>query len=45
MKTQIRIASLSLLTILCLMLAVTPAMAGTVYTNGPIGFDSSLWCK
>ena len=31
MKT--RIASLSLLTICCLMLAVAPAMAGTAYTN------------
>ena len=40
-----RTTLLSLITILCLMLAVTPAMAGTVYTNGPIGFDSSLWCK
>ena len=37
MKTQVRIASLSLLTILCLMLAGTPAMAGNIlYENGPL---------
>ena len=38
-----RTTLLSLITILCLMLAVTPAMAGTVYTNGPIGFDRGAW--
>src|SRR5664279_1074682 len=36
MKTQVRIASLSLLTILCLGLAAAPARAGILYDNGPI---------
>ncbi|MFI5116687.1 MAG: PEP-CTERM sorting domain-containing protein [Terriglobales bacterium] len=40
MKT--RIASLSLLTIACLVLAVAPAMADT-YTNGPINGTADGW--
>jgi PEP-CTERM motif len=43
MKTQIRIAALSLLTILCLMLAVAPAMAGTLYSNGPYDGNTAAW--
>ena len=43
MKTQVRIASLSLLTILCLMLAVTPAMADTLYSNGPYNGTTDAW--
>ncbi len=41
MKT--RIASLSLLTIACLVLAVAPAMAGTVYSNGPYNGTADAW--
>ncbi|MFI5115207.1 MAG: PEP-CTERM sorting domain-containing protein [Terriglobales bacterium] len=37
-----RTASLSLLTILCLMLAVAPAMADT-YSNGPINGTADGW--
>ena len=36
MKTQTRMASLSLLAILCLGLAAAPARAGILYDNGPI---------
>ncbi len=43
MKTQIRIASLLLLTILCLMLAVAPAMADTLYSNGPYNGNTAAW--
>jgi len=43
MKTQIRIASLLLLTIPCLMLAVTPAMADTLYSNGPYDGNTAAW--
>jgi PEP-CTERM motif len=44
MKTQIRIASLALLTILCLMLAVAPAMAQqTLYDNGPSNGTTNAW--
>jgi len=43
MKTQIRIASLSLLTVLCLMLAVAPAMADTLYSNGPVNGNANAW--
>jgi len=43
MKTQTRIASLSLLTILCLMLAVTPAMADTLYSNGLYNGNTAAW--
>jgi PEP-CTERM motif len=43
MKTQICIASLLLLTVLCLMLAVAPAMAGTLYSNGPYNGNTAAW--
>lgn len=43
MKTQIRIASLALLAALCLMLAVVPAMAGTLYDNGPYDGNNNAW--
>jgi hypothetical protein len=43
MKPQIRIASLSMLTILCLMLAETSAMAGTLYDNGPPNGTVNAW--
>jgi hypothetical protein len=41
---KIRIVSLSLLTVCCLMLAVAPAMAdATLYSNGPTnGFNNFL---
>jgi hypothetical protein len=38
-----RIASLSLLTICCLMLAVSPAMADTLYNNGPANGTNDAW--
>jgi hypothetical protein len=39
-----RIASLSLLTICCLMLAVAPAMAdSTLYENGPLNGTTDAW--
>jgi PEP-CTERM motif len=41
MKT--RTASLSLLTILCLVLAVVPAMADTLYSNGPVNGTTDAW--
>ena len=43
MKTQVRLASLSLFTILYLTLAVAPAMAGTLYDNGPLNGDANPW--
>ena len=43
MKTKIRIASLSLLAVLCLMLAVAPAMADTLYSNGPVDGYTNAW--
>jgi hypothetical protein len=44
MKTQIRIASLALLAVLCLMLAVAPAMAQhTLYDNGPYNGTTNAW--
>ncbi len=43
MKTQIRIASLALLAVVCLMLAVVPAMAGTLYDNGPYDGNTAAW--
>jgi len=44
MKPQIRVASLSMLTILCLMLAATSAMAGTLlYDNGPPNGTVNAW--
>src|ERR1017187_8080309 len=41
MKT--RSGLLSLLTILCLMLAVAPAMADTLYDNGPYNGTNYAW--
>ena len=38
-----RIASLSLLAICCLMLAVSPAMADTLYSNGPYNGTTDAW--
>ena len=38
-----RTISLSLLTIACLMLAVAPAMAGTLYSNGPYNGTTDAW--
>ena len=38
-----RIACLSLLTISCLMLAVVPAAADTLYSNGPCYCDTDAW--
>ncbi len=40
---EMRIASLSLLTVCCLMLAVAPAMADTLYNNGPINGSADAW--
>ncbi len=40
---RMRIATLSLLTICCLMLAVSPAMAGTLYSNGPYNGTTDAW--
>jgi hypothetical protein len=37
------IASLALLTIACLMLAVAPAMADTLYSNGPYNGTTDAW--
>ena len=41
MKT--RIASLSLLTIVCLVLAVSPAMADTIFNNGAYNGNVDAW--
>ena len=38
-----RTTLLSLLTILCLMLAVAPAMADTLYSNGPFNGTADAW--
>src|ERR1039457_756823 len=39
-----RIASLSLLTVCCLLLAVAPVMADTIlYSNGPINGTTDAW--
>jgi hypothetical protein len=38
-----RIALLSLLTIACLILAVAPAMADTLYSNGPYNGTTDAW--
>ncbi|HZL69400.1 MAG TPA: PEP-CTERM sorting domain-containing protein [Candidatus Limnocylindrales bacterium] len=43
MKPQIRIASLSLITILCLMLAAISATAGNLYDNGPPNGTVNAW--
>jgi PEP-CTERM motif len=40
---RMRIASLALLTIACLVLAVSPAMADTLYSNGPINGTTDAW--
>ncbi len=40
---KLRIASLSLLTIVCLVLAVSPAMAGTLYDNGAYNGTNDAW--
>jgi hypothetical protein len=40
---KMRIASLSLLTVYCLMLAVAPAMADTLYSNGPYNGNVDAW--
>src|SRR5664279_1465969 len=40
---SMRTASLSLLTILCLLLAVAPAMADTLYDNGPYNGNTWAW--
>ena len=38
-----RTASFCLLTILCLLLAVAPAMADTLYSNGPYNGTTDAW--
>jgi hypothetical protein len=38
-----RTASFSLLTVLCVMLAVAPAMADIIYDNGPINGTTDAW--
>jgi hypothetical protein len=44
MKTQLRIASLSLLAAMCLTLAAVPAMAQQdLYDNGPVNGETSAW--
>lgn len=40
---KLRIALLSLLTILCLVLAVVPATADILYSNGPGNFETDAW--
>jgi PEP-CTERM motif len=40
---KLRITSLSLLTVCCLMLAVAPAMADTLYSNGPYNGTIDAW--
>jgi len=40
---KMRIASLSLLTVCCLMLAVAPAMADTLYSNGAFNGTADAW--
>ena len=39
----IRIASLFVITVLCLTLAAVPAVADTLYSNGPGNFDTDAW--
>jgi hypothetical protein len=43
MKTLLRIASPLVLTIVSLMLAVVPAMADTLYSNGPYNGNKNAW--
>src|SRR5664280_531548 len=40
---RMSIALLSLLTVCCLMLAVAPAMADTLYSNGPYNGTTDAW--
>jgi PEP-CTERM motif len=40
---KVRIASLSLLTVCCLLLAVAPVMADTLYSNGPYNGTTDAW--
>jgi hypothetical protein len=44
MKTQLRLAALSLLSVICLGLAVVPASAQmTLYDNGPVNGNAGSW--
>ena len=40
---KVRIGSLSLLTIVCLVLSVSPAVADTLYSNGPYNGTTDAW--
>jgi hypothetical protein len=40
---KMHIALLALLTVVCLMMVVAPAMAGIVYDNGPINGSTNSW--
>ena len=40
---KMHIASLALLTVCCLMLAVAPAMADIIYSNGPYNGTTDAW--
>ncbi len=40
---KIRVAWLALLTVCCLMLAVAPAMADSLYSNGPFNGNTDAW--
>ncbi len=40
---RMRITALSLVTICCLLLAVAPAMADTLYSNGPYNGTTDAW--
>jgi hypothetical protein len=40
---KLRIAWLSLLTVCCLLLAVAPVMADTLYSNGPYNGTTDAW--
>src|ERR1039457_3676238 len=43
LSMKLRIAWLSLLTIACLMLGVAPAMADSLYSNGPYNGTTDAW--
>jgi hypothetical protein len=43
MKTQIRSALLALFGVLCLTLAALPALADTLYDNGPVNGNTNAW--
>src|ERR1035438_6625651 len=43
LSMKLRIALLSLLTIVCLVLAVSPAMANTLYSNGAFNGTNDAW--